>query len=103
MSVCPWQPHGVAGDKLVGRAQQGQQGRGQLSLGLVSLRCMSLDPLTCLVASASAAQHPEQCQQLRGHQAFARSPRDREHELSIYKPRILSQTHLCHLWGQVLG
>lgn len=63
---------------------------------------MSLDPLTCLVASAIAAQCLEQCQQLRGCQTLARSPRDREHELSIYKPRILSQTHLCHLWGQVL-
>lgn len=37
--VClPRQPRGVAGDKLVGRAQQEQQGRGQLNLGVVSLR-----------------------------------------------------------------
>lgn len=99
MFACPQQLRGLAGDKPVGQAQQEEQGKGQLHLGMVSLRCECL-PSNCRVASA--AQCPEQRQQLGGYQALAGSPGDGEHELSIHKSRIPSQTHLCHLWGQVL-
>lgn len=49
-----------------------------------------------------AAKCGQQCQQLWGHQALTRSAWDWKHELPIHQPWVSGETHLCHLWGQIL-